>query len=285
MATVVVCDDDIVVRATISALCAGAGLEVVAETESGADAAEMVRRFAVDILVLDLSLTDGSGEKTLASLAAASAHAAVIVFTAYATDPAKLLGLGAREVIEKPDFERLSEALASLAASVERGDDQPDDRRTTNRTLGSNPSIWKSPAGLSSHHDLAFSLLSVEAGDVAVAVQVVGLEALLADVGPLLVADCRLAVAGVLADVLRVQDLLHEAPEVDGFIALMRGGDGRAPGAMWARLLAGVLEEGLPGELRGAAARVDGDGAKEAVARAISALQAAGAGSPSFVNV
>ncbi len=53
----VICDDDTGVRAAISALCADAGLEVVAETDSGGDATEMVRRFGVDVLVLDLSLS------------------------------------------------------------------------------------------------------------------------------------------------------------------------------------------------------------------------------------
>jgi len=45
MPTAVVCDDDRTVRAAVSAVCVDAGLEVVAETDSGADAAEMVRRF------------------------------------------------------------------------------------------------------------------------------------------------------------------------------------------------------------------------------------------------
>lgn len=285
MATVVVCDDDTVIRSTISALCASAGLDVVAETDSGADATEMVRHFGVDILVLDLSLTDGSGEDTLTSLAKAGAHAAVIVFTAYATDPARLLGLGAREVIDKPDFDRLNEALVGLAASVGRDHDGPDDRRLTNREVEeAAPKPWRSPAGVASHHDLAFSVIGLEAGDVAVAVTVVGLEKLLAEVGPLLVDDCRLAVAGVLSDVLREQDALHEAPEADGFIALLRGGDGRAAGAIWARLLAGVHEARLPGEVKGAAGRVDARGGQDAVERAIRAVRDAHVGSPSFVS-
>ena len=52
-------------------------------------------------------------------------------------------------------------------------------------------------------------------------------------IGPLLVADCQLAVARALASTVRAQDVVHEAPEGDGFIALLRGGTssrGRPPG-------------------------------------------------------
>ena len=104
MATVVVCDDDKVVRAAVSAACAGAGLEVVAETDSGSDAAEMVRRFGVDVLVLDLSLSDGSGERTLERLNEDGREVAVVVFTAYASDPWPLLRMGVHEVVAKPHF-------------------------------------------------------------------------------------------------------------------------------------------------------------------------------------
>jgi len=285
MATVVICDDDTVVRAAISSLCADAGLEVVAETDSGTDAAEMVRRFGVGVLVLDLSLSDGSGEQTLATLEAEGAQVAVIVFTAYASDPARLLRLGAREVVEKPDFEMLGDLLASLGPSVDQREGQTDDRRLATREVKTTPKMWRSPAGVSSHHDLTHSLLKLELGDAVLGVTVIGLDALEADVGPLLVADCRLAVAGILGDELRVQDLLHEAPEVDGFVALLRGGDARATGALWSRLTAAVRKAALPGEIKGAASRVDAIGAKDAVDRAVGALQAASVGSPPFLSV
>ena len=92
-------------------------------------------------------------------------------------------------------------------------------------------------------------------------------------------------VCGVLRDELRVQDLLHEAPEVQGFVALVRGGDARAAGAVWSRLTAGVVRANLPGEIKGAASRVDAGGAKDAVSRAIGALHGAALGSASFVSV
>lgn len=284
MATVVVCDDDSVARAAVSAVCATAGLEVVAETDNRHDAAEMVRRFGVDVLVLDLSLSDGSGEETLIALEAEGSSASVIVFTAYASDPTRLLRLGAREVVEKPDFERLGVVLSGLGTSVDHARN-PDNRRVASREVRTAPKLWRSPAGVSSHHDLTYSLEEMEPGDAALGITVVGLDALEADVGPLLVADCRLAVAAILRRKLRIQDLLHEAPEVGGFIALLRGGDARAAGAVWSRLTAAVREAGLPGEVKGAASRVDEIGAKDAVARAVGALQAAAVGSSPFLSV
>lgn len=285
MATVVVCDDDRVLRAAISSVCTDAGLEVVAETDSGADACEMVRRFAVDVLVLDLAFSDGSGEHTLAVLQAEASPVTVVVFTAYALDPAKLLRLGAREVVEKPDFARLGDVLLRIATSVEQSEGTPDDRRRASRDVEQAPKMWRSPAGVCSHHDLTHSLLRLEIGDAALAVTVAGLDALETDVGPLLVADCRLAVASSLRDELRVQDLLHEAPEVGGFLALLRGSDARAAGAVWSRLTASVRAQALPGEVKGAASRIDTMGPKDAVARAVGALQSAALGSPSFVSV
>lgn len=280
----VVCDDDRVTRAAVSTVCESVGLSVVAETDSGNDAAELVRRFGVDVVVLDLSLPDGSAESALAALRGEGLDTTVVVFTAYATDAARLVRLGARDVVEKPDFERLTAVLAEVLAAGERTV-ATDDRRRASREVDHAPALWRSPAGASARHDLAHSLLTLLPGDAVLAVTVVGLEQLEADVGPLLTADCRLAVAGVLRDELRVQDLVHVAPEIDGFVALVRGGDARSAGAVWSRLTAGVRAAQLPGELRGAATRVDGMGPNDALARAIAALQGASLATPSFVSV
>jgi DNA-binding response OmpR family regulator len=283
MGKVVVCEDDPLVRASISTLCDEAGLEVVAETDSGGDAAEMVRRFGVDVLVVDLSLKDGSGERTIEEVKAGGSDTEIVVFTAYAADAANLLRLGAREVVEKPDFERLGAVLARIGA-VDRS--QPAaERRIASRPVAEVPPMWRSPSGVSCHHDVIHSLRGLEAGDAVIAVTLVGLDGLPVEAGSMVLADCRLAVARALRQELRVQDLLHEAPEVDGFLAFLRGGDARAAGALWSRVTMALREAGAPGEVRGAATRVDASGAGDAVARTIAALQSAGVGSASFVSV
>ena len=284
LATAVVCDDDPVARAAITVSCEEAGLEVVAETDSGSDATELIRRFDVDVLVLDLSLGDGSGERTVESLHADGADVSVVVFTSYASDPWRLLRLGVREVIEKPDFELLQTVLARMGTSIDSSA-PPDERRLASREVFEAPRMWVSPAGVSSCHDLTHSLLGMEVGDAVLAVTIVGLESLETDVGPLLAADCRLAVAGTLREELRVQDLLHEAPEVGGFVALLRGGDARAAGAVWSRLTAALRTSSLPGEVKGATSRVDSMGADDAIARTIGELQSAAVGSPAFISV
>lgn len=280
----VVCDDDKVVRAAVTSACSDAGLEVVAETDNGSDAAEMVRRFGVDVLVIDVALSDGSGEHTLATLEADGSGAAVVVFTAYAPDRAKLRRLGVQQVVDKPDLGLLRDVLAAVGTTLADAPVQAD-RRAASREVEQSPKLWRSPAGISSFQDLTHSLLRMDTGDAVLAITVVGLDGIETDVGPLLAADCRLAIAGILRDELRVQDLVHEAPEVHGFVALIRGGDARAAGAVWSRLSAGVSRANLPGEIKGAASRVDNVGPRDALARAVGALQAAALNSPSFVSV
>ncbi len=283
MATVVVCDDDPVVRASITVACEEGGLEVVAETDHGADAVELVRRFGVDVLVLDISLRDGSGERAVEELLR-EPSVTLVVFTTYASERGRLLRMGVREVVEKPDLELLQDVLARVSAAVDTNAPR-DDRRLASRGVRDTPKLWRSPAGVSTRHDLERSLQGLEVGDAMLAVTVVGLRGLEDDVGPLLAADCRLAVAGTLRDELRIQDLLHEAPEIGGFVALLRGGDARAAGAVWSRLVASLRGWSIPGEVKGAASRVDAVGAADALSRALGALQEAEAGRPSFVSV
>jgi len=283
--TAVVCDDDPALRGVISELCNDAGIEVVAETNSGGDAVTLIRRFGIDVLVLDVSLVDGSGERALEILQDEGLHPAVVIFTDYAADTLRT-SLGVREVVHKPDVVALAEALLRLGASLEAGQsDQREERRLASRPIEEAPAMWRSPSGVSPTQDLSHSYLTLEPGDAALVVRVLGLEALEADVGPFLVQDCRLSVARLLRHELRVQDLLHQAPGVEGFVALLRGGDARAATAVWSRLTATWRRERLAGELHGADARVDSLGGADAVARAVGALQALNLGGPSFVSV
>lgn len=284
MSTAVVCDDDPALRASISALCREVGLEVVAETDSAGDAAMLVRRFDVSVLVIDTSLAAGSGESALQLIRDEGMHPEILVFTLYIDDVPRLRALGAREVIEKPDLVSLRAALervSAATATVAPGED----RRLASRMTEEAPPLWRSPSGVSPAQDLTHSILALEPGDSILAMRVLGLEALEADVGPLLTADCRLAIANLLRRELRVQDLLHMANEGDTLVAMLRGGDARSADAVWGRLVTGIRNEGWPGEPHGAGARVDAQGGGDAVARAVGAVLGAAAGSSSFVSV
>ena len=121
MVTVVVCDDDPFLRQSVTELCEAAGLTVVAETDRGADAVELVKRFDVDVLVLDLAMADGSGERTLEALRDLEAQPVVIVLTAYAEDPDRLVRLG------RPRGDREAELLAAgVRARTARHHRRPD---------------------------------------------------------------------------------------------------------------------------------------------------------------
>lgn len=276
MVTVVVCDDDAFLRQNVSQLCEDAGLTVVAETDSGHDAVELVNRFGVDVLLLDLALTDGSGERALEALRDADPHPVVVVLTAYAEDPDRLTRLGAREVIEKPDFTRLEAVLAHLASSPGRASsDGAQDRRRTTRDVGAPPPLWRSPSGISSAHDLESTLDGTVAGDAVLLIASRGLDEVERDRGSVLAADCRLRAAALLRDTLRVQDAVHEVPEVGGFAAVLRGGDATAAGAAWGRLLDALAAAAVPGHLCAAHTRVDERGGAAALARVVGAVTGA----------
>ena len=64
----VVCDDDVTLRGVVSRLAVDAGHHVLAETDSAADAVDMVLRFGAEVLILDLSLPWGSGLRAVKEL-------------------------------------------------------------------------------------------------------------------------------------------------------------------------------------------------------------------------
>jgi CheY-like chemotaxis protein len=283
MASVVVCDDDSILRGVVSGLCEEAGLEVVAETDRAHDALELVQRFGVDVLVLDLVLADGSSEHLLTQLATQEPATEVIVFTAFTSEAARLVRAGARAVVEKPDFEALGKLLAGVAegTEIDLRDASADERRQAGRAVAEVPDLWHSPSGVASTYDLKRSLLHVIEGDSVLVVALKDLDALAATVGPTLAADCHLALARMLREAMRVQDIVHEAPDPGGFIALLRGGDGRAASATWTRLVELFDASEVPGRLSGAHSRVDGVGGADAVARALGALRSMAPGESS----
>ena len=272
MATAVVCDDDRVLRKAISGLCEQAGLEVVAETDSGSDLLELVRRFAIDVVVLDLSLSEGSGEIALKAMVQMTPPPTVVIFSAYADEADRLLDIGAHAVIEKPALVRLGEVIDRLGQpDHDGGGARSRERRASKRHVAPAPEIWRSPSGVSSVADLPATLQATAAGDALLLVNVGGLTAIEAAAGPALAADCALAVGRRLRETLRVQDVVHESPERHGFVAVLRGGDQRASMATWDRLCGLVADDDLPGRLTGSCTRIGGDGGEEALARLLRA--------------
>lgn len=279
MATAVVCEDDPVLRRTVSSICEQVGLHVVAEVDDGADAVELTRRFGVDVLVLDLALGEGiSGKETLQALRGMDSFPNVVVFTAYAGDAEELLRLGARAVVEKPHLDRLIAVLDQLSGQpvTDQTAHVPgDERRRRIRSAAPPPELWRSPSGISSEPDLAQTLGSTAAGDAIIVVRVAGLDLVEQDAGQMLADDVRLAVARALRSTLRAQDAVHRSDAGNGFVAVLRGGDGRAPAAVWARLLEDLDQVAMPGYPVGAYATIDDMGPRDALARALAAVRTA----------
>lgn len=266
MVSVVICDDDHVTRGAVTVVCEDLGLEVIAETDRWTTSLELIQRFEVDLLVLDLSLMDGSGEHALESLKGVPDAPKVVVFSAYVRDFSRLTQFGATEVVEKPDFDRLGIVLGELAGGVATvASDQQVSRRVDTRDPSPLPVIWRSPSGIASNRDLHESLLHVIQGDCVVAAALGQVDSWAVSIGTTLVTDCRLAVGRLLASTVRAQDVVHEDPHTHGFIGLLRGGTDQAGSAVLRRLERIVEAANIPGRLIVAGAVVDSRGALDAV--------------------
>ena len=86
---VLLVDDHEVVRVGLRALlAAAAGIEVVGDAATAADAVREASRLAPDVVVVDVRLPDGSGVEACREIRAARAAARVIMLTSYADEDA-----------------------------------------------------------------------------------------------------------------------------------------------------------------------------------------------------
>ncbi|HEX4866978.1 MAG TPA: response regulator [Acidimicrobiales bacterium] len=284
MATVVVCEDDEVLRNTIADLCEDVGLQVLAVTDRASDAVELVRRFDVNILILDLMLHEGTGEGALGRMDELQLRPTTVVFTSYASDPARLQLLGASTVIDKPDLTGLTDVLAELA----RGDVHAGggERRSAVRSIKAPPPLWCSPSGLASASDLDRSLEHTVVGDTILTASLrEPEEALGRMVDELLVADLRLLLGRLLRATLRAHDSLHVSADQLAVIGVLRGGHEATAGAVWRRFCQREEVAGLPGRLLAAATLVDDGGPRAAVERTLRAVRQDGSHGPTLLSV
>ncbi|MFP5320525.1 MAG: response regulator [Acidimicrobiia bacterium] len=132
--TVVVCDDDPLVRSVVCGLVEDHDGRVVAEAFSPWQAIEQVERLQPDVVVLDLSLKGGTGLDVIQQLRRSSGTPPyVVVFTAYDA-PTGLEG-DFVDVVRKPDFDHLVERLTSGARR------RAERRRTTREVPGPKGSV------------------------------------------------------------------------------------------------------------------------------------------------
>ncbi len=96
MIRVLVADDHALIRrGVVAILSEHADIHVVAEAGSGTETLELLRKHAVDVLVLDLKMPDGGGFDVLASLTTWPTRPRVIVLSHYAEDQLAIQALRA----------------------------------------------------------------------------------------------------------------------------------------------------------------------------------------------
>jgi two-component system chemotaxis response regulator CheY len=261
----IVCDDDATVRSIVSNLATKVGLNVLAETDSGPDAVEMVLRFGAELLILDLALPWGAGMDVVRKLREREAASEIVVFTSWAADSPEVRGSGVKAVIEKPDFEQLEEVLQRVAdggPTVEEVEGQADRRPPTDARERFPEPGPASPSGIEDPDTFDEAVLRLQRHDGVLVVHV-AIEHGIRGTYPRLVAvDTLLSTARVLRNILRVQDRLSitepasddRLPELA--VAVLGGG---RPGveSVWRRLQqTHELAKG-PGILSGGWALVD----------------------------
>lgn len=216
----VICDDDPVVRSLITDLIEERSGEVVGETEHGLEALRLIDRLAPDVVVVDLSLTTGSGLDVAREVAARDGGPAVIVFSAF--DGAVGAGSGLR-MVHKPSFDDLERALDEVVQLTMRGTD----RRRQSRAVP--PPVGRDDDGVDETSEFFRVLVESMPEDSMIAVCTDGLD----------VVEATLA----LRRVLRAQDRLTVRRR--WLVALLIGGGARASHAVIERLRPAIPDIGM----------------------------------------
>jgi CheY-like chemotaxis protein len=253
----VVCDDDVTLRGVVSKLATDAGHAVLAETDSAADAVDIILRFGAEALILDLALPWGGGMRVVNELRESGSPCQVVVFTSYAAESPDVREAGVRAVIEKPDFEALVQVLDELAKGYTAETPTGAERRRTFEPRSSMPPPGvPSVSGVESPQTFADALFHLEPGDAVLVVHVANAVVAAGWFARLVGADRTLAVARNLRGVLRTQDRLTVGePDSDDRIhdlhALLLGGGRPGVESVFRRLERAHAASTLPGVVSG----------------------------------
>jgi putative two-component system response regulator len=169
---VLIVDDEHELRAALRRIMSAAG-HTVFEACSEAEALQVLRRSPVDVLVLDLSLPDGSGLELLKTVKSWLPSTAVLIFTASnaTQDMRDALRLGASAFVRKPADALTLEAQVSVALAQARATrvpalmrDAPDPVETALASGDLGASLEQLPFHLASQLSHAWDLRHVETG-------------------------------------------------------------------------------------------------------------------------
>ena len=102
---VLICDDHAVVRQGLRAFLASqAGIEVVAEANTGNDAVRLAEELTPDVVVLDLLMPAGDGFDATVKIRAARPQTQIVILTSY-TAEGQILRASLLERSHAPDHE------------------------------------------------------------------------------------------------------------------------------------------------------------------------------------
>lgn len=233
--TALVCDDDELLRGIVRRMLEDVGYQVIAEVDSPIEAMQALEVSAVDLVVLDLALRSGHGEEILDWLRSRGANSKVVVFSAYIADHDALVAAGTSVTIEKPDFNRLEEAVREL---LDSGTTSRAERRRSNRPVTPLPApTGTSLSGFEPWTSLTAAAAALSDGDAILALDVVPGDALRPVWDPVFRADHRMTLGRALADTKRPTDRVSLSPDWSPVLLLVAGRL-EAPLAVFDRLTA-----------------------------------------------
>jgi len=121
MTRVMLVDDHAVVRMGFRMLLANAGIEVVAEADSGEDACQQMPKVKPDVVVMDLSMPGMGGLEAVRRLLAQDSKLRILVLSAHedTAHPQRVLRAGALGYLAK---RAAPEALIAAVTAVARGE-------------------------------------------------------------------------------------------------------------------------------------------------------------------
>jgi two-component system chemotaxis response regulator CheY len=102
--TVLVCDDAVFMRTMISDILTQAGLEVVGEADSGAEAVEKYRQLRPDLVTMDIIMPEMGGIDAVRAITEFDPEARVLMCSAMGQQAlvAEAIQAGAKDFVVKP---------------------------------------------------------------------------------------------------------------------------------------------------------------------------------------
>ena len=108
MHTVLIVDDHPVIRLAVRVLLEKHGLQVVAETDNGVDAIQLVREHEPDVVILDIGIPKLDGLTVISRIKSLELRTQVLVLTSQSAEAfcKRCIQVGARGFVNKEDLEQ-----------------------------------------------------------------------------------------------------------------------------------------------------------------------------------